>query len=181
MKLILRGAAAGLAIATLAVAGSASAATTASADATAQILTALSVTVDATASTLDFGQLADGGISAPVNLTVKPDGTAGACPLSVVCSGAVKAPNFNVQGLGGKLVGISFVNATETLSYTGTPPTGFLSTMNVGSFKTSAVANQVTLSGTGAASFTVGGTLTMSRNQAPGTYAGTVSVNVAYN
>lgn len=181
MNAFLRGAAATVAIATFGIATSASAATTASADATAEILTALSVAVSPTDDTLDFGQLADGGITGNVNLVVNANDTRGTCPTAVVCSGAVKSPTFNVSGLASKLVGVSFVNSIETLNYVGTAPTGFVSTLNVGTFTTNKTGNQLTLDTSGNGAFSVGGTLTMQPNQAPGVYAGTVSVNVAYN
>jgi len=181
MKSFLRGAAAGVAIAGLGLASAAQAATTDSADVQATVLTALAVKVQAANNVLDFGTIADGGITANANMTVTPAGALVSCPTNLVCGGTTKAPGFDVTGLGGKLVGISFVNSTETLTLVGTPPTGFAGTMNAGSFTTDATSNQVTLSAGGAASFNVGGTLTVQPSQAPGVYQGSVSVSVAYN
>jgi hypothetical protein len=183
MKSLLRGSlAAGVAIAGLGLAAPASAATTDSADVQAQILTALSVVAVTGDDVLDFGTIADGGITANANLTVTPAGALVSCPASLICGGTTNAPTFNVSGLANKLVGISFVNSTETLNYVGTAPTGFgATTLQAGTFTTSANSNQVTLNGSGAASFTVGGTLTVQPDTAPGTYQGTVTVKVVYN
>ena len=52
--------------------------------------------------------------------------------------------------------------------------------MTAGSFVTDAASNQVTLAG-GTADFSVGGTLTVHPNMAPGVYTGTLTVSVAYN
>jgi hypothetical protein len=185
MSKFLRYAAVGAAVASFGIASGAQAATTDSANATATILTALSVDVDATADTLDFGTLADGGITGDVTLAVAADGTAGTCPTSVICGGTTAAPLFHVTGLDTKVVQISFSNASETLSYDttingGAAPAGFSSAMSVSSFVTDAASNQVTLA-SGTADFSVGGTLTMHPNMAPGVYTGTLTVAVAYN
>jgi hypothetical protein len=186
MSKLLRYAAAGVAMASLGIASGAQAATTDSADVKAEILDALSVDVDATNHTLDFGQIADGGISADQTITVSPAGARGACPTNLVCQGTTAAPLFHVSsGVGSKTVLISFVNPTETLSYVGTPPLGFTSAMSVGNFVTDAnynsVTNQVMLDASGNADFHVGGTLTIHPNMAPGVYTGSVTVSVAYN
>jgi hypothetical protein len=185
MSKFLRYAAVGAAMASFGIASAAQAGTTDSANATAQILTALAVKVDTTSNTLNFGTIADGGLTADATLAVGADGVAGTCPTNVVCGGTTAAPLFHVSGLAAKVVNISFVNPTETLSYDttingGAAPTGFNSAMSVGSFVTSATGNQVTLAG-GAADFSVGGTLTMHPNMAPGVYTGTLWVAVAYN
>jgi len=180
MKSILRTAAAGVAIASFGIASAASAATTDSAEVTAEILTALSVDVDPLDDTLNFGTIADGGIAGPTNLTVDTADALVACPALLVCGGTTASPTFNITGLANAVVDISFVNATETLNHTGVPPVGMLSTLQAGSFVDSE-AGQVTLDGSGEASFTVGGTLTVDTNQAPGVYVGSVSVEVAYN
>ena len=189
MKSILRGSlAAGVAIAGLGLAAPASAATTDSADVQAQILTALSVVAVTGDDVLDFGTIADGGISADQTIAVSAAGVRGTCPASLTCAGTITAPTFHVTGAKSKAVNISFVNATETLTYVGTAPSGFTSnTMSVGSFVTDAtnggVSNQLLLSATAGAQtdFHVGGTLTVHPDQAPGTYQGTLTVSVAYN
>jgi hypothetical protein len=83
-------------------------------------------------------------------------------------------------------VNISFTNASETLSYQGTPATGFTNTtLTADTFITDAVngatANQLLLSGTGTGDFHVGGTLHIPADTAPGTYKGTLTLSVAYN
>ncbi|HYD24673.1 MAG TPA: DUF4402 domain-containing protein [Croceibacterium sp.] len=179
MKSILRSAVAGMAIASFGFASTASAATTDSADVTAEILSTLSVDIDLNADTLDFGTIADSGIAAPTAVTVASDGSLSSCGASLVCAGTTAAPTFNITGLTGALVGVSFVNPSETLTYGGVVPTGMTGTMSVGTFTNNLVGNQITLDGTD--SFSVGGTLTVNPLQAPGVYNGTLSVSVAYN
>ena len=181
MKSILRTAAAGLAIASFGIASAASAATTDTADVTAEILSTLSVDVDPADDTLDFGTIADSGIVAPGSIVVNTAGVRTSCTVGLVCGGTTDAPTFNITGLAGGVVSVSFVNATEPLSFAGTVPTGMSGTMSASTFTNSLVGNQVTLGATGTASFTVGGTLTVNPLQAPGVYNGTVGVSVAYN
>jgi len=190
MSKILRYATAGVAMAALGIASGAQAATTDSANATAEILTALSVDVDTTADTLDFGTIADGGITANQSITVDTTGARGACPTNLICGGTTAAPTFHVSGLGGRTVQVSFVNTSETLSYDtvvngGPAPVGFASAMTVNSLVTDAsynsVTNQVLLDAGGLADFAVGGTLIVQPNMAPGVYNGTLTVSVAYN
>jgi hypothetical protein len=174
MSKILRYAAAGMAMASLGVASTATAATSDTADVTAEILTALSVTVDPTDNTLDFGAIAPGASAATV--VVAPNGTLTTCPVAVICDMASNAPAFDVVGNPNALVYVTFTNATETLTNLA------LDTMSVGAFTTNAgVANQLTLDGSGVGSFTVGGSLTVGASQAAGVYTGTLEVNVAYN
>lgn len=174
MKSILRTAAVGVALASLGFASTASAQTSASATARAEILTALSVAVDGTANTLNFGTIAVGNIASAANLTVTPAGArSGPCPTNVLCTGPVAAPTFHIAGVAAQAVNVSFTNATETLTTTGGQ------TMTVGSFVSS--ANQVTLNSSGAGSFSVGGTLAVNPGQAAGVYTGSLTVSVAYN
>jgi hypothetical protein len=181
MSKFLRYAAVGAAVASFGIASGAQAATTDSANATAKILSSLAVAVDSTADTLDFGSIADSGISGPLTIAVGANGVRGTCPTGLTCSGTTKAPLFHVTGMNTKVVNVSIVNPTETLTYVGTAPTGFASTtMSVSNFVTDATGGQVTLGATGA-NFSVGGTLTVSADSAPGVYSGTLSVAVAYN
>ena len=177
MNSVLRGLAAGVALAGIGFASSASAATTDTADVRATILTSLAVVVSPTDRVLDFGSFADGGIAGNVQRTVNPDGSATACPALMVCSGVTNAPTFTVTGLtSGQNVQITFQNATETL----TGPGG--ATMQVGNFTTNfgASANRI-VGFDGSEDFTVGGTLTVAPAQAAGAYSGTLRVNVVYN
>jgi hypothetical protein len=169
MRAVFRITAAGLAIASLGLASAASAATD-SAQVEAEILTALTVTVDANADTLDFGAIAESGTGGTV--TVSPT-NAQTCSAGLVCDGNTAVPNFDIQGVAGSVVNISVVNASETLTGPGA------ATMAVNAFTLS--TNQVTLDGTGAGDFDVGGTLTVAAAQAPGTYNGTLTVEVIYN
>lgn len=179
---MLRNAAAGVALATIGFASAASAATTDSADVQAEILTALSVSVVTADDTLDFGTIADGGITGNVNLTVGTDGALVACPTNIVCGGTTDAPTFDIKGLANKLVDVSFTNATETLSHPNPALyPAMVTTLSAGTFTTSLTGNQATLSAAGLAQFTVGGTLTVAPNQAPGVYTGSVTVEVEYN
>jgi hypothetical protein len=183
MKSVLRYTAAGVALATFGFASAASAATTDSADVQAEILTALSVTVDPADDTLDFGTIADGGITANANLTVTAaTGNLVACPANLICGGTTDAPTFNIEGLATLLVDVSFTNATETLSHPAPAlfPT-MVTTLTAGTFTTDLVGNQATLDAAGDAAFHVGGTLTVAPNQAPGVYTGSVTVEVEYN
>lgn len=190
MSKILRYAAAAAALTSVGLGSTAHAATTDSADVTATILTALSVDVDATADTLNFGTIADGGISGNQTIVVGTDGVRGACPANLICGGTTAAPLFHVTGLSGRVVNVALVNASETLSYDtvangGPAPAGFNSTMTVNNFQTNAMngatANQLVLSAGGNASFSVGGSLIVQPNMAAGVYRGTLSVAVAYN
>ena len=172
MSKILRYAAAGMAMASLGVASTANAATSDTADVTAEILTALSVAVDSTDNTLDFGQIAPGASAATI--VVAPDGTmTGGCPTAVICAGSTNAPSFDVVGNPNALVYVTFTNASETLS-NGTD------SMTVDTFTTDG-SGQLTLDGSGDGSFTVGGSLGVAASQAAGVYTGTLEVNVAYN
>lgn len=172
MSKILRYAAAGMAMASLGVASTANAATSDTADVTAEILTALSVAVDSTDNTLDFGQIAPGASAATI--VVAPDGTmTGGCPTAVICAGSTNAPSFDVVGNPNALVYVTFTNSSETLS-NGTD------SMTVDTFTTDG-GGQLTLDGSGDGSFTVGGSLGVAASQAAGVYTGTLEVNVAYN
>jgi hypothetical protein len=168
MKTILRTAAAGVAVASLGFASAASAAS-ASADAEATILTALSVVADTNADLLDFGSIGESGTGGTV--TVSP-ANAQTCSVGLACDGNTAVPQFNVTGVAGSVVDISFVNATETLSGPGTD-------MTLSNFTSS--TGQLTLDGVGEGNFTVGGRLTVGAGQAAGTYTGTLSVEVVYN
>ena len=182
MKSILRAAAASTALATFAFASTASAATSDSANVTAEILNALSVTVDGTANTLNFGQISDGGIAGAETVTVDPStGNVSVCTGLLLCTGTSAAPNFDVVGTPSENVQVTFLNASETLTLVGPLPVGMVGTMDVDTFTTDVAGDIVALSPTGTGTFNVGGTLTVVPLQAPGTYNGTLTVEVAYN
>lgn len=178
MKSIFRTAGAGLALASFGVATVASAATD-TADVTAEILSTLTVTADAADDTLDFGQIADAGLVGPSTVTVDPTGAL-ACGANLACTGSADAPTFNITGLAGAHVEVSFPSATVALTYAGTVPTGMSGSMAVSDFTTNLTDNQMVLAA-GLNPFTVGGTLTVNPLQAPGVYTGAVTVEVLYN
>jgi hypothetical protein len=185
MSKFLRYAAVGAAVASFGIASGAQAATTDSANATATILTALTVQIDGTADTLDFGTIADGGLTADATVVVSPAGALVSCGTNLVCGTTHAAPLFHVNGvLTTNGVQVSFVNSTETLSYdtnlNGPAAAGLATAMSAGSFTTDKASNHLTMTG-GAEDFSVGGTLTVHPNMAPGVYTGTLTVSVAYN
>jgi len=169
MTSILRNAAVGVAFASLGDASAASAATD-QATVNAQILEALTVTVNAGANALNFGAIAESGAGGTVTVAVNNTQT---CSAGLVCDGLTAVPTFDVQGVANKIVNVSFVNATEQLA----GPGG--ATMQVGSFTSS--ASQLTLNGLGQNNFQVGGTLAVAAGQTPGVYTGNVTVAVVYN
>ncbi len=173
MSKLLRYAAAGAAVASLGMASGAQAATSATANAKATILTALSVAVDSTANTLDFGTIAPTATAA--NVVVGPNGSlTGGCPAGLLCSGTTAAPAFNITGAPSATVYVTFANASETL-------TSGANTMSVSGFTTNLPSDTATLDGAGAGTFSVGGSLAVGANQAAGSYTGTLTVQVAYN
>jgi hypothetical protein len=176
MKSVLRYTAAGVALATFGFASAAQAAT-ANADATAEILSTLQVTVVPTDRTLDFGDIADNGLVGTSTVTVSELGVR-TCGANLTCSGTVEAPTFNVVGLVGSQVAVTFPSATAPLTYAGVVPSGMTGSMTVGTFTTSAATLNLVA---GNNPFTIGGTLTVNPLQAPGVYTGTVAVEVQYN
>ena len=178
MKSILRTTAAGLALASFGIASAASAATD-TADVTAEILSTLTLTAVTGDDTLDFGMIADAGVVGTSTVAVDPAGVR-SCGANLTCSGTVDAPTFNITGLTGSQVAVSFPPAPIPLTYAGTIPTGMSGSMTVSSFTTSLVGNQAVLAA-GLNPFTVGGTLTVNALQAPGVYTGAVTVEVLYN
>lgn len=178
MQSILRSTAAGLAIASLGIASAASAATD-TADVTAEILSTLAITAVTGDDTLDFGQIADAGLAGTSTVIVSAAGVR-TCGANLTCSGTVDAPTFDVTGLTGAQVAVSFPAASVPLTYSGTVPTGMTGTMTVSDFTTSLPGDQVTLVA-GVNPFSIGGTLTVNPLQAPGVYTGAVTVEVQYN
>ena len=160
---ILKAAAAGSVLALGLVSGAANAAT---ADGTARATILQQVTVTNT-SDLQFGTVAIGTGGGTVTVS-----TAGArsCGTTLVCSGATTAAGFSVAGATGMAVGIS-VPGSVTLTEVG--GASMAATLN-------ASASSLTLAGTSADAFTVGGSLNVGGTQAAGAYAGTFTVTVAY-
>lgn len=133
----------------------------------------------ATGTNLNFGKFARGaGGSITVSTSGAPTST------GIVRSTTVTptAARFDVTG---------DASATYSITYTGTSATlsdGATNTMAMAIFSdltaggaTSGSAATGTLSGTGAQSIYVGGTLTVGATQAAGNYTGSVKVQVEYN
>lgn len=176
MKSVLRYTAAGLALATVGFASNASAAT-GSAQATAEILSNLTVTANVGDAVLNFGSINAGTLAADSTVVVSP-ADARTCGANLTCSGTAAAPTFTVTGFANQTVAVTFPASQVTLSRAAGPLGGMEDEMEVGSFTTS--ANTVTLTA-GSGTFSIGGTLTVHPLQAPGVYTGAVSVQVEYN
>ena len=178
MKSVLRYTAAGVALATFGFASAASAATD-DAQVTAQILSTLAVNDVVGDNVLNFGTVLDAGLVGNSTVTVSPAEVV-TCGANLTCGGTAAAPTFNITGFSGSTVAVTFPSATISLTRSGGNLAGLDNDMNVGTFTTSLAGNQVSLAA-GPNPFTVGGTLTVSPNQAPGVYTGAVTVEVQYN
>lgn len=159
----LKAVAAGSVLALGLVSGAANAAT---ADGTARATILQQVTVTNT-SDLQFGTVAIGTGGGTVTVST---GGARSCGSTLVCSGASTAGGFSVAGASGMNVGIS-VPGSVTLTEVGGG--SMAATLN-------SSAATLTLTGTAADAFTVGGSLNVGATQAAGAYAGTFTVTVAY-
>lgn len=139
-------------------------AATANADATAQILDTLQI--DNTAD-LDFGQV---GVTGAGTVTVSTAGAA-TCSVNLVCAGTSSAAAFTVEGTANTNVSIVLDNISN-LSGPGADL--------VLSALTSSAGASLALDGSGAGSFTVGGTIAVAANQTPGVYNGSFDATVEY-
>lgn len=141
---------------------SAANAATGSATASATILSPITVTKT---SDLDFGKIVAGASASTVTLTGAGSFT---CGTSLTCTGTHNAAAFDVAGTSGETVTV----ASDTSV-----------TLTSGSYSMTAslapTATSLTLV-SGAASFNVGGVLSVAGNQAAGSYAGTFNVTVNY-
>ena len=165
MKKLLLVAAAGAALATPAVAAPGNS-DSADGVATATVVSPISIEHDLGAS-LSFGTITAGDTGGTVVVTRGGAGSATG-EVTLMPDSVESADSFTVTGDANRDFGISATGGTVS---DGT------NTMN---FTTNARANH-TLDGTGTATFTVGGTLTVGGAQAPGAYTGTYSVTVTYN
>jgi Mat/Ecp fimbriae major subunit len=138
-------------------------AATATATARAKILRQVTIT---NTTALQFGTIVTG--TAASTVVVSSTG-ARTCGTGLVCSGASSAAGFNVTGTSGQVVAVS-VPARVTLSTTG----GDSMTASL-----AASASSLTLA-SNAASFSVGGTLSVGANQADGDYEGTFIATADY-
>ncbi len=168
MRNSLRLAVVGAALGALSIASAANAATTATATATAEVLSTLSVTAD---SALDFGQIAantGGTVTVNADSTVSKTG-------GLISTGTRSPASFTVVGSKGAMVALTLPTGAATLTRTGGTETMSLSGWNSnpnGAFQLDGT--------TGAATFAVGGTLTVSNAQVAGVYSGTFDVSVEY-
>jgi len=152
-----------LAAALVALSSGAAHAATATGSATATIVTPIAIT-HASGATLDFGTF-DAGTGGSVSVSQGGVGSVGGGVLFV--SGNTNAADaFNVTGEGSRAFNISTTS--------GTVSNGSV-TM---AFTTSAPASGTLASG--AASFSVGGSLTVAAGQATGTYTGSYNATVVY-
>jgi Mat/Ecp fimbriae major subunit len=140
-------------------------AATASASATAKVLTQVVVTKTAD---LDFGTIAIGTGGGDVSVGFTNNRT---CASSLVCSATVTSGKFGIAGAASQNVGVS-VDSSVTLNRTGggASMTATLSASNT----------TLALSAAGAATFAVGGDLTVGGTQQAGDYSGTFNVTVNY-
>ena len=134
--------------------------------ANAEIVAPITITHDNGAA-LDFGTLTAGGGGTVVVTSAGVGSDTGDVTLLTGSTNA--ADSFTVSGDANR--------AFTIVTGTGSVASG----SNTMSFTTSPSAASGTLSGTGSASFTVGGTLTVGANQAPGTYTGSYDATVTYS
>jgi len=181
MKKALRLSAAGVAMAAAMGMSSAAHADNADATATAEILEALTLDL-VTDTSLDFGAMvisAEPGVDSTVSLAA--DGTLDCDDANVTCSGTTGVPTFNVGGTADKAVTVSLPTADIELTHTNT-----VSTIELSDLVTDAADNadgdpEVTLDEDGAASFSVGGTITIESDDPAGIYTGSFNVSVEYS
>jgi hypothetical protein len=152
-----------LAAVLVALSSGAAHAATATGSATATIVTPIAIT-HVSGATLDFGTF-DAGTGGSVSVTQGGVGSVGGGVL-FVSGNANSADAFDVTGEGSRAFNISTTggtvsNGSATMAFTtSSPTTGTLSS--------------------GAASFNVGGSLTVAAGQAIGTYTGSYSATVVY-
>jgi Mat/Ecp fimbriae major subunit len=161
-KNVLKAVIAGSLVASLGMGATAAHAATASATAKAKILRQVTVT---NTSDLQFGTIVSGTAASTV---VVSSAGARTCGAGLVCSSTFSAAGFNVTGTTGQVVTFR-VPASVTLSSGSNSMTATLASSN----STGTLAAN-------AASFSVGGTLSVGANQADGDYAGTFDATVDY-
>jgi hypothetical protein len=134
--------------------------------ATAEVVSPLTLTHDVGAA-LDFGTFSTGDTGGTVTVTRAGNGTASG-DVTLMPGSVEAADAFTVAGDPSRRFGIVTTDSTVDL---GTDSMAFT---------TDARANH-TLDAAGAATFTVGGALTVVGTEGPGVYTGTYSVTVTYN
>jgi hypothetical protein len=166
MRNTLRIALVGAALSAVSFASAASAATSATANASAEVLTTLTLTAN---SSLNFGQIAanTGG-----SVTVNADSTASSSG-TLISTGTRAPAGFTVTGTPNANVVLTLpTSATLTRS-------GGTETMSISGFNANP-AGAFQLGSTGSSNFSIGGTLTVASGQVAGVYNGTFSVSVEY-
>lgn len=166
MRNTLRIALVGAALSAVSFASAASAATSATANASAEVLSTLTLTAN---SALNFGQIAanTGG-----TVTVNADSTASSTG-TLVSTGTRAPAGFTVTGTPNANVVLTLPSAATLTRSGGTE------TMSIAGFNSNPVG-AFQLGGTGSANFSVGGTLSVASGQLAGVYNGTFSVSVEY-
>lgn len=156
------------AVLTIGLGSTAANATTQSGNATANIVSAITITQDAT---LNFGTI----VPAASGDTVVIDTANGkTCGATLTCSGASVSGAFHANGTSGQAVSIS----TDA----GTSLTSGVNSMTVTGIAPSIASGTLALvAGVGRIDFTVGGTLNVGASQAAGVYNGNYNVTVNYN
>lgn len=130
---------------------------------------------------LSFGKFAKG---AGGSVTVSTNGTrTGSGVVLSSIGSSPTAARFDVTGDANATYSISIAPSASLSDGGGTPNTMALATFSdlTGGGATSGNVTSGTLSGTGAQSVYVGGTLTVGATQAAGAYTGSVAVTVEYN
>lgn len=181
MKKALRISAAGVAMAAAMGMSSVAHADNADATATAEILEALTLDLQ-TGTSLDFGAMvvsADPGVDSTVSIAA--DGTLDCSDANIVCSGTTGVPTFDVGGTASKAVTISLPTADVDLTHTNGVNTVVLSSFVTDAADNAAGNPEVNLDASGAASFSVGGEITIESDDPAGIYTGSFNVSVEYS
>ena len=145
-------------------------AATATGNASATVLTPLTITADV-ANEMDFGDVS-GDATDPTTVVLTTGGTTSSGD-GANAGGAPSAGNFDVTGPGGLNYNITLpVNGVVTLTGPGTA-------MSVDGF-TDSLGGASSLTAAGTDTFDVGATLTINANQTVGAYTGTYIVEVNY-
>ncbi len=179
MTKTIRFAAAGAAMFAALGMGTAAHADTATADATAEVLDALVLNND---TALDFGAMV---VSGAGTVTLAADGTLNCAATDIVCSGTTSVAGFSVEGTANKAVTINLPTTSVDLQHPSfTAGTAAEHTIVLSAFTSSENGTggpEVTLDGTGNATFDVGGTITLDGTEAAGVFSGTFDVSVEYS
>ena len=138
-----------------------------SGSAAAAVLTPVVLT-HSTGSSLGFGKFTSGNNGGTVVITAAGAGTTTA-DVAFVPGSTVSADTFSVRGDTGRSIAVSTTGGAVGAG------ASFMA------FTTTPSASTVTLNSSGAATVTVGGTLTVPGNLAGGSYSGSYSVTVTYN